>query len=235
MTLEALFNIHAAASLDKQFALDKAVGTAAWQLDLDTGRLRFGNGQTFHVQLLGTESHHTDTWLWSWANPSIGGGEIVQAAEQLREYGAEHGIAELTEPELPLERAEGHYLAMVATGLRESDAYYRAPYEGGAAFLLLTAPELRRHSDDSPMHLHRVFTQLIASLECSHRPAFEAYLRYKGYSYTEAENEIRAQSPRGEKLTAVFDPEGRLTELQFAVTAVPETPLPAPPWWKLGK
>lgn len=213
ITLESLFDAHAAASLDKQVALEQAVGDADWGLDLDAAELSFSNGRTFAVQLLGTESHHSETWLWGWANGSIGSDAILVAAEALRLYGTEHDIPELTCPSLPLERAEGHYLALIACGLCGADAYYRAPYEGGAAFLLVHGPDLRQFEDDTPQHVNTVFLQLISGMECNHRTAFEAYVRYKGYIWSEGGAGIEAVSPRGEVMRPTFDPLGRLTKL----------------------
>jgi hypothetical protein len=235
VTLETLFDTYAAASLEKQLALESAVGEASWSLNLDTRELRFSNGQVFQVQLLGTESEHAATWLWGWANRSIDNPETLTAAEALRTYGAQQGVAELVEAELSLDRVNGHLLSMIAAGLCRGDAYYRAPYEGGAAFLLLEGPHLRELAGDSPVHLNQVFMQLISAMDCGHRPAFEAYIRYKGYDFHETSRSIRARSPDGEPLTATFDEQGRLTELQFGVTAVPEPKVPERPWWKLGK
>ncbi|MGC4789762.1 DUF6882 domain-containing protein [Micromonospora sp. DT178] len=58
----------------------------------------------------------------------------------LREYGHHHGVAEFTEPTFPLQRADGHRLALLASGLTDR-CYYRGPYPGGAAFF---------HLDDAP-------------------------------------------------------------------------------------
>lgn len=217
VTLESLFDAHAAASLDKQFALEQAVGDADWSLDLDAGELSFSNGRTFTAQLLGTESHHSSTWLWGWANQSIGGSEILTTANTLRRYGADHHIPEFTEPSFSLERADGHLLSLIAAGLCTADAYYQAPYDGGAAFLLLQAPELRQFQDSSPAHLNRVFLQRITGLPCNHRTAFEAYVRYKGYTWNEEPEGIQVISPRGEWMRPAFDAQGRLTHLEFAV------------------
>jgi hypothetical protein len=51
----------------------------------------------------------------------------------------------LTEPEIDVASFDhGHVLAMIAVGLLGAAAYYRAPYDGGAAFLLIPElPQLR--------------------------------------------------------------------------------------------
>ena len=46
--------------------------------------------------------------------------------------------AEFTEAMVPLDHADGHAFASIAVGEGLGKAYYRGPYEGGAAFLRIT-------------------------------------------------------------------------------------------------
>ena len=143
ITLERMFEVHAAYSLDKQMALAELLnGSGAWRFDMDSGTLAFGTRHTFAVQVLGTESHSDKSWLWGWANLQSGiPKRLLQAAEQLRAFGVEHGVPELTEAESPLARLNGDYFAMIASGACKADGFYRGPYAGGALYLLLTLPE----------------------------------------------------------------------------------------------
>jgi hypothetical protein len=99
---------------------------------------------------------------------------------------------------------------MVASGLFDADAFYRGPYEGGAAFMLLTLPELRGQSNQMPAHVIRVFMETISGLPVNHRPALLAYLDCKGYTVTETPEALLATGPTGIELEAHFDAQGRV-------------------------
>src|SRR5262245_17159005 len=124
----ALVLRYAASVFDRQLHLNELVGNLDWDVDLTAGVLNFGDRSRWSVQLLGSESQASRTWLWAWANPSGLPGELVQASLALRQFGEENGIPELVEPQIPLEKVNGHLLSLIACGLTDADAYYRAPY-----------------------------------------------------------------------------------------------------------
>lgn len=214
MTLQELFETHAALSLEKQHALSELIGDHAWNLQLDAGTLSFGQQHTFDIQILGTESTVSQTWLWAWANR---GNEIparlLDCAQEVRELGQTQDISEFTVEQSPLEVVSGHYLALIACGLCRADCYYRAPYEGGAVFVLLRAPEVRAKLGESAERLAMVFRQLISEFDVNHRKAFASYVAQKRYAVQQTANQITATSPAREKVAATFDRIGRLTDL----------------------
>lgn len=216
---QSLLDRYAAASLDKQYRLqahlERAAPGADWLLDIPSASLSFGEAVRVPVQLLGTESEQDGTWLWAWANQSVdNSGGILGIAEQLRAYGEQYQVPEFTQAELPLGEINGFLLSMVAAGLFSADALYRGPYEGGAAFMLLTLPEIHAQSNQTPLHVIRVFTEAIQMVPLNHRPALLGYLECKGYSVTEAPGRLQAVSPTGEPLEADFDAQGRVTDLR---------------------
>jgi hypothetical protein len=130
-----LANRYLAASFDKQLYLANLIGEADWHLDMAAGLLSFGDRHRWHVQLLGTEANESQTWLWAWANEASGiPTQLLGSALTLRMLGEAQGIPELAEAEVPLNEVNGHVLAMIGSGVCRADAYYRCPYEGGAAF-----------------------------------------------------------------------------------------------------
>lgn len=215
MTLTELLAEHGAASWDKQQCLADLIGDNGWQLDIPSGQITFGARQTFPVQILGTESDGAGTWLWSWANVRSGLPEsLLQSAESMKAYGAQHGVPEFTQPDLTLdESVNGHLLSTVACGLCGADAYYRGPYDGGAVFLLLSAPETRQFAENTPTRLIRIFNEFISAYACDHRAAFAAYARYKGCSVEAQGTDLAATLPEGAKVQAAFDTLGRLSKL----------------------
>ncbi len=118
-----LFSALAGTAMARQIALAEFLDERSWAVDLETGSVTFGDDLTYPVQLLGTESHLNDTWLWAWANPSELPTPLLEAAQQLREYGQQQKISELTTNTFKLEVADGHRLAMLATGLVRKTCY----------------------------------------------------------------------------------------------------------------
>ncbi|GAA3929630.1 DUF6882 domain-containing protein [Microbacterium soli] len=83
--------------------------------------------------------------MWSWALPQ---GDRAGVAEQLRAYGHQHGIAELTEGEVPFPDDAGddleawmtelgHVIGGAATEITGRSPYYTASVDGARAVLLL--------------------------------------------------------------------------------------------------
>ena len=104
-------------AFDRQLLLADLIGDLAWQYDLQTGFLSFGDRFAWQAEVLGTESQESGTWLWAWANNASSIPAQQQGASlKLRALGEEHGIAELTEPMVLLDHADGHAFASIAVG-----------------------------------------------------------------------------------------------------------------------
>lgn len=236
MNLTQLITQYGAASWDKQMCLADAIGDGDWQLSLSEGQITFGGTQSFPVQVLGSEDEAAGTWLWAWANTESNLPQtLVQAAAQMQAFGEQQRVAELVAPALNLEDADGHKLSMIACGLCGADAYYRGPYAGGAVFLLLTAPSLRRFADDTPMRFIRIFTEFISAFVCDHRQALAAYAAYKGFPLQAEAGADIVTLLAGAEVRAEFDAEGRLAKFSSTLTAENSVPmLDKKPWWKLG-
>lgn len=206
-SLAGLLEYHGAASLDKQWALGDLIGDADWHVSMAEGVISFGD-KRFPIQVLGSESAASGTWLWSWANHASNlPPALVRSAELLRGFGAEHGVAELAEAELSLESVSGHLLAMIAAGVLGADCYYRGPYEGGAVFLLLEAPELRVRLSP-PTRMINVFIQFISTFEVNHRRALLAYLQSRGYECAAEGDELVGANQQG-SIACRFDEHDR--------------------------
>ncbi|MDQ3813354.1 MAG: hypothetical protein M3347_05330, partial [Armatimonadota bacterium] len=113
-TLKDLLSRHIASSLFKQHTLGRFLGEHNWSISLSGGVVDFGKGRVYPIQLIGTESELSGTWLWAWANTESSIPEqLLVCARQLRDFGEEEGIEELTQAELDSARVDGHLLAMV--------------------------------------------------------------------------------------------------------------------------
>lgn len=139
---------------DALSAAADALGEHRWDADMAAGTLTFTANADPSRQLV-TRAHLIATiapgprsMLWAWAHPQ---GDAQGVAAQLRSYGAEHGMVELTSAEVPfpadaaaddewIARA-AHTVGGVAVELTGRSPYYSAPVGGGTrAVFLLDAP-----------------------------------------------------------------------------------------------
>lgn len=217
-SFDQLFAEHVATGLARQLALGDLIEDRGWQLDLGTGTVTFGDDLRYQIQLLGTESHGDGTWLWAWANEASNlPPALLRLCGWLRDHGRREGIAELTEPTFPLDRADGHRLALLASGLT-GRCYYRGPYPGGALFF---------HLDDAPPEITApvlperalsVLGQVIQTFPVDHRVAVESFLRQQSWRVEAAPAALLAQHASGSTLQVDFDTLGRVSNMSGTVT-----------------
>ncbi|WP_145049916.1 DUF6882 domain-containing protein [Lignipirellula cremea] len=203
-------------AFDRQLLLTELIEDLPWSYDLQVGVLSFGDRFHWKAEVLGTESDETGTWLWAWANEASNIPPELQAASlKLKALGEEHGIAEFTEPVVPLDHADGHSFASIAVGEGLGKAYYRGPYDGGAGFLLITDEQLQFQVDDPLRRIMTVFPQAISSMELpDHREALRGYLEHYGLEPHEVDRSLVVVEDDQEVLRAEFDEHQRLRELQ---------------------
>ena len=168
---------HGLAAYERQLVFGERVGDPAWSLDQGRGVLVLGDSLELPTQFLGSESERTNTWLWAWANPTVEP-RLAERAESVRSIGHERGITALTDAQIDLDRVGGaHFLAMATTGALGANAYYRCPYEGGAAFVMIELPEDMRPSGDLSLRIVDYVAKAIADLPMlNSRRAIEGYL-----------------------------------------------------------
>ena len=211
-----MIDFHLPFAFDRQLLLADLIGDLPWAFDLQNGTLSFGDRFAWQAEVLGTESAESGTWLWAWANEESGIPEQQQDASlKLKALGEEHGIAELTEPIVPLDHADGHVFASIAVGECLGRAYYRGPYEGGAAFLLITDERLQLQVDYPLQRILTVFPQAISAMEIAdHREALRGYLEHYGFEAESEGDALLLRQQGQEVLRAEFDELGRLRELK---------------------
>jgi hypothetical protein len=213
---EQLFLQNVAASYDKQMALSDLIGDSNWQFDMDSQTLSFGSKFRFKIQVLGTESNSSNTWLWGWANEASGiPPSMLKASEELRALGVQEQVSELTQAEIPLtDQVNGHTLSMIASGVCKGQAYYRGPYDGGALFMLIRDENYPQQNVLPVIHISTLFPQLISNMEIgNHRQAFLPYVQFYGAKVNETGDLITAQFNDNNRIEARFMPDNRLEKL----------------------
>ncbi|RKH68917.1 DUF6882 domain-containing protein [Corallococcus llansteffanensis] len=215
MELSHLFEQHVFTSLEKQHKLFRMTGSSAWGMDLQAGQLSFqGTPYQFQVSLLGTQSDSSGTWLWAWANDALNAPRrVVDAAYGLQGYGEDHGIELLTERSFEVRRADGYVLSLLAVGLHDYSAFYRCPYPGGAAFIVLDDSRIDEKPGFDLLGLSTQVTNIMKFYEFNHRNALMAYLTARELKHSVEGEEVRFQLAEGDEGVASFDAAGRLTRL----------------------
>jgi hypothetical protein len=183
--LTRLYLQHGAASHDKQLYLQAMLGKARWSFALDEGVLAFTQPHQellqLNVQVLGTESAETHTWLWAWANTESGIPlRLLKSAQDLRAFGDREGVPELHTPQLPLSsEVNGGRLAAIACGVARAACFFRVAYPGGLLFMLIKDAKYKRSVMHPLRRIAQVFPRFVAHNEVSdQRAAFIHYLNF---------------------------------------------------------
>jgi hypothetical protein len=202
----------------RQLALGDFLGEHNWNVDLETGRVSFGEGREYAIFLLGSESQVSGTWLWAWANEHIQPSEAsMQFVQGLYAFGEEEGVTEFTEPSFPLETAGPHQLGIAACLLAEENlCYYVGGYDGGAVlFLVEGLPE----GIFAPSPLERVNTVLmtvISNFAVDHLRMTESFLENEGFDLEQTATGLVAYRGDGQ-LTVTFDDQGRIAGIEATI------------------
>lgn len=176
--------------------------------------ISFGPNLDFPIQVLGTFSHSSETWLWAWANKKSGLSEhIMQQALQLKKYGEDQGIDLLSSSSFDFSKDELHRIGLIASGMFNASAYYIADYGQGAMLVTIKSDLIDRQRQDDHLRILSVFPQLISQFEMDHRIALQRYLEEKGYKISEQGARLTA-TKRGDTITADFDEFSRLSNLK---------------------
>ncbi|KAF9988114.1 hypothetical protein BGZ75_009953 [Mortierella antarctica] len=213
--LNQLFLQHVVASFDKQLALSDIIGSADWSADIANQTVTFGSRHCFKMQVMGTESTSSNTWLWAWANQGGIPAAALRASQELHALGRQNNIPEFMQTTLPItEEINGHNLTMIAAGVCNGDAYYRGPYDGGAVFMIIRDQDFPRETVDPAIRIPTVFSQAISALTISnHKVAFRHYVEYYHGRIEETDNAICAEFHNGNRVEAKFEPSHRLTSI----------------------
>lgn len=213
-TEQELLERYAALAYDKQNDLHEVIGDNSWNADMDTGTISFGPELVFPMQILGTFSHSSETWLWAWANTeSALPARLLTQAEQLRAYGEQHGIDLLTAKGFDAAEKDLHLIGIIASGMFGASGYYLANYGPGTMVVTVKSELIDQVPKNDFARIPHAFPQVISTFEMQHRPAFIHYLTQKGYAVTETADTVSAAVDSG-TLTATFDHLGRLANLQ---------------------
>lgn len=216
MDFRELLSRHAAIAIEKQLQLARSVAGSTWSWDLLRTSFRFGD-RNYAFQLLGIEQQETDRWRWAWADASDLPPRVLGAAHTLRAFGSTYGIDELVQEEVPLDTVAGQEIAALACGLLDATGFWRAPFDGAVAWLLLTDRTLPRAGDPPPAEMARVLTRTLAIFSLDHAIALDAYVVHHGGSVERLGSTATARMRGGGHMVARFDDCHRIERLEAKV------------------
>lgn len=211
---EELLQQFGAIGLEKQSYVPEVIGNNQWNVDMGQGTISFGANLHVPIQVLGTISHSSQTWLWAWANDKSGiPAELLVQANELKKYGEENGIEFLEKAQFGADINDLHMIGCIASGMFGSNSYYIADYGKGAMLALLKAKEFETVQKHEHLRILTTFPQFISTFDCNHKKALINYLTLKGYTLAIGENEVSAQKANN-SIAATFDNLDRLVNIK---------------------
>lgn len=212
-------------SFEHQLHLTDTVGIPPWSADLAVPRFSFGGDTPLTasaVHVLGSAAPGPGTWLWSWANPVGDHPAAIALAEQLREFGAEHGIPEFTEPEIPFADLPGspteplHVVSLMmeaAKAVTKRWTGYQGPVGRGTRLgMLIEHPSFVLPEPDG-LRVSRVLQQGVVDLRfADQRRGFRSYAVNRGLRLLETETQMRIEGQTF-TVTANFDDRNLMTAM----------------------
>lgn len=212
-TYDSLLEQYAGIAFEKQYNLAEIIGNNDWQIDMNTGFISFGNKLSYPMQILGTYSFESGTWLWAWANEASNiPDNLLVEAKELKELGEKYNIEFLTMPEYKMESVDVHALGLIASGKFCSSAYYAGNYGSGILLVTLNSTDVDNVQYNEQGRILRAFPQLISTFSLNHKRTLKNYLSAKGYNINEENNSVSAE--KGQNiLTAEFDDKDRMTKI----------------------
>lgn len=225
--------LFAALRQDALSSATEALGENRWDADMAAGTLTFtSNANPAHQivtrpHLIATIAPGPRSMLWAWAHPQ---GDPQGVATQLRDYGTQYGIAELTQSELPFPddagddldawiTAAAHQIGTVAVEITGRSPYYSAPIGGGTrAVFLLDAPLPQTTVAEAVAKAPRILSGL--ALSDARSSVWDA-ARLAGWSmqWTDEEFTGATVSDASGSATFRFDEQARITGIEGALGA----------------
>jgi hypothetical protein len=212
-TFNELLSQHVGASFARQRAFADFLGDRSWGVDMRQGTCQFGNDLAYPIQLLGTEAEGDSTWLWAWANEASNlPTSLLTACTGLRELGEQEKISEFYQRSFSIDVADGHSIALIASGLDSKSCYYRGPYDGGALFFLVNGVPDEILQPAATERMLTIISEVISQFIVPHRSMVLAFLASQGFIVDSTTHEV--SGVRGaDKLTFAFDAQDRISQM----------------------
>lgn len=210
-----LFDNFAPLSIDKQRDFADLTEGIPWSFNLEKGIIMFED-YTFPMQVYGSFSKSSGTWLWAWENQHLQQTpKIIANAVLLKQLGERFDISHLTVPQYDSNENELYDLGLIACGMFGQDGYFLADYGQGIMLLTVTfSDEIKEEFEEIGIEREvTVIGEFLEQYEVSNQiDAIEAYLYLKGFNVTMANKEMFAEAD-GKFMKIGFNEDNFLTSL----------------------
>ncbi|WP_067811314.1 tetratricopeptide repeat protein [Actinomadura kijaniata] len=211
---EALASWVAAAAFDRQEQVNDLL-TGGLAIDLDARTLTCDGRAYGGVTLLGSFSHLSRTWLWSWANEAFAAGHpAVVPLRAVREHGEEHGIAELAAGHQDLSGFPDPHQAATSIAITSGMLLggngvvsYGINDGRGTAYVHLDDPALPAAAFDR-LRAPRLLMTAAGLFPGEARRVVRGFLSHHGFRIRESAEVIDGRSGAGDQVTVGFTGDG---------------------------
>ena len=125
------------------------IDSAAWDVDLDQGEIRFHNDQGWlisaKVQVVGTYDRSDGTFMWGWDHPSVPE-HAAETAKTVKLFGERHERPDLTERLIYASEDEAWQYTALAAHLAGDSGAYRG--NAGSTLVYMTFDDLKITKND---------------------------------------------------------------------------------------
>ena len=206
------------AALTRQRAFGEYLSGRNWNVDLALGIVKFGEDLVFPIQLLGSFSDLSGTWMWAWENPGSDrwNKKCLEGVNKLKLLG---DIFEI--PTFELENITGHEIAMVCSNLLGDIPYYRGPYENGALFfLVLDIPKDFNVQISTLTCVNTIMNTIANSFITNHKAMAQSFLKSQNFQIEEDFYQHIIKGKRGEEeILLEFNEDGFLSTASTHLSA----------------
>lgn len=207
-------------STEAQWVFERTTANSEydWNVDFSDSpliELSGENGFTGRPHMIGSTDSNYGTFRWGWSPDNDWKEPAVALSRTVREYGAEHQIPELTDPEF--DTHDDQALRMVIASKVITGHLFHVPLPVGpaTAWLIVDAPQLQLGEPE----IRPVVKALAAGLSVTdipnHRTAIQEYGRLRGFHVVEHGDGLRMLLKDG-SADLTFDSLNRLTNCQVA-------------------
>lgn len=196
---------------------EQVVRNRNWNVDLGQGTICFGEDE-YPIQLLGTESLSSNTWLWGFLNPSAFPDSVLKDSQYT--YAFCKPVPELAPSQMQLtELVNGHTISSIATAARnDQTCYYRCPYNGGAAYVLVrNIPKSVFLTVDAAQVIH-IISELILQYPLNHRTLVKSLMKINCDTIDDTNEMLIGHYANGTELVISFDGQGRINSMNTTLS-----------------
>jgi len=202
-----------AVAFDKQMDIAEAIGENGWSLDMQNGKINFGEQVEFSFKILGSFSRTSNLWNWAWANEEAEKDDVsLNHAYEMKSFGEKQNVDFLKLGSFEAKNIDLHLIGLTASGLLKTTGYYIADYGAGAMVFTVQNNEIPKNTEKESERIITVFNQLISDFDVNQKLALKHYLAEKDYEIVEGRNKLTGI--KGTNIIfAEFDNEHTLTKL----------------------